>query len=173
MKKTMTVLAMTGLATLIMGTSSQPAAAASNDECGIWLCLPGGFGSGCSGPKREFIKRITHRPKPKPPLPPYMSCSGGKGSGSYEQGYESHEPCRAGFTTQDHYGDRYQFSGGTNRWNSAESRQCVNLNNCYHTGSGDNSSYVCERYNANRRAKPYFVRITVDGKTYDKYFYKF
>ncbi|WP_321273645.1 conjugal transfer protein TraL [uncultured Vibrio sp.] len=49
----------------------QPTYAASEDECAIWLCLPTGFPSGCSGAKRAFVKRIK---KFKPPLPNFASC---------------------------------------------------------------------------------------------------
>lgn len=45
------------------------------DDCGIWLCLPTGFaGSGCSGPLRKHIQRVTHF-KPKPPMPSWGACS--------------------------------------------------------------------------------------------------
>ena len=47
------------------------ASAASSDDCGIWLCLPTGFKSGCSGPKKAFLKRIKRF---KPPLPSFTSC---------------------------------------------------------------------------------------------------
>lgn len=44
------------------------------DDCGIWLCLPTGFaGSGCKGPLKKHIKRVTHF-KPKPPMPNWGSC---------------------------------------------------------------------------------------------------
>ncbi|HCE5184937.1 hypothetical protein [Vibrio parahaemolyticus] len=56
-----------------------PAMAASQDECAIWICLPGGFPSGCGSAKSALKKRIK---KLKPPLPPFTSCvvSGGGGS---------------------------------------------------------------------------------------------
>lgn len=43
-------------------------------ECAIWLCLPGGFPSGCSAPHEIMIDRITSTP-PKPPLPDFSSCA--------------------------------------------------------------------------------------------------
>lgn len=46
---------------------------ASEDECAIWLCLPTGFPSGCSGAKDAFIDRITSFP-PKSPLPSFAGC---------------------------------------------------------------------------------------------------
>ncbi|EAZ4194915.1 TPA: conjugal transfer protein TraL [Citrobacter farmeri] len=46
--------------------------AASQDECAIWLCLPGGFPSGCGGAKSAMLKRVK---KGKSPLPDFMSCA--------------------------------------------------------------------------------------------------
>lgn len=51
-----------------------PANAASEAECSIWLCLPGGFPLGCAAAFSAFISRVTHIP-PKPPLPSWGSCA--------------------------------------------------------------------------------------------------
>ncbi len=51
--------------------SPSQAFAASDDECAIWMCLPTGFITGCSGAKKAFLKRIKHF---KPPLPSFASC---------------------------------------------------------------------------------------------------
>ncbi|EGU37408.1 hypothetical protein [Vibrio scophthalmi] len=56
---------------LIPTLAPPPAQAASDDECGIWLCLPTGFGTGCSGAKSAFKKRIKRF---KPPLPDFAAC---------------------------------------------------------------------------------------------------
>jgi len=56
----------------------QPAQAASDDECGIWMCLPTGFGEGCSGAKKAFKKRIKSF---KSPLPSFASCLKGSPTG--------------------------------------------------------------------------------------------
>lgn len=46
--------------------------AASDDECGIWLCAPLGFGpSECAGPHRAMIRRLH---KLQSPLPSLSSC---------------------------------------------------------------------------------------------------
>ncbi|WP_274881991.1 conjugal transfer protein TraL [Vibrio harveyi] len=50
---------------------AQTTYAASDDECAIWLCLPTGFPSGCSGAKSAFKKRIKNL---KTPLPSFGSC---------------------------------------------------------------------------------------------------
>lgn len=50
--------------------------AASQDECSIWLCLPGGFPPGCGSAFSAMKKRLK---KLKSPLPSLSSCvvSGG------------------------------------------------------------------------------------------------
>lgn len=56
----------------MMAFSAQPAAAASQDECSIWLCAPGGFPAGCEKAKTAMLKRIK---KGKSPLPEFSSCA--------------------------------------------------------------------------------------------------
>lgn len=56
------VLAALGLAVLFPFTSlaaSDGIRSNREDECAIWLCLPGGFPGGCEAAKRAYIKRIT------------------------------------------------------------------------------------------------------------------
>ena len=43
----------------------------SEAKCAIWLCLPVGFGAGCSQPRSEFKKAIR---KGRNPLPSWGSC---------------------------------------------------------------------------------------------------
>lgn len=71
-----------------------PAQAASQDECAIWICLPGGFPSGCGAAKSAMKKRIK---KFKPPLPSFASCAVNPptGSGSHmssKHGYAAYIP---------------------------------------------------------------------------------
>ena len=56
--------------------------AESQDECAIWLCLPGGFPSGCGAAHSAMISRVRDR---KPPLPDFSSCAVNppEGSGSH------------------------------------------------------------------------------------------
>ena len=58
---------------MIASTSlySAPVKAASEADCGIWLCLPTGFPSGCGESKDAFKKRIK---KFRPPLPSFIGC---------------------------------------------------------------------------------------------------
>ena len=66
MRKTLLLI----MLTLIMPQQSY---AASDDECGIWLCLPFGFPSGCGGSKSAFKHRIKHGHSP---LPNISECGG-------------------------------------------------------------------------------------------------
>lgn len=52
--------------------TSSPAVAASQDECAIWLCLPGGFPSGCGAAHSAMVSRIQDG---KSPLPAFSACS--------------------------------------------------------------------------------------------------
>src|SRR5699024_761104 len=76
-----------------------PALAASQAECAIWLCLPSGFGpSECHAAHRAFLHRISP-PHPKPALPPFSDCAmkgtGGNGDDlSYKQGYAAYVPAQ-------------------------------------------------------------------------------
>ncbi len=56
---------------LFFATTPIPSYAINEDACAIWLCLPAGFPSGCSGAHSEFVKRLRHF---KPPLPSLSSC---------------------------------------------------------------------------------------------------
>jgi hypothetical protein len=69
--------------------------AASEDECAIWLCLPGGFPSGCGAAKSAMRDRIRSF---KSPLPSFSSCvvSGGKGGMESEHGTAAYIPPRNG-----------------------------------------------------------------------------
>lgn len=44
----------------------------NEDECAIWLCLPGGFPEGCGKAHSAMTKRLK---KGKSPLPSFSSCS--------------------------------------------------------------------------------------------------
>lgn len=60
------------LATFLMNVAS-PVQAASQNECAIWLCAPGGFPSpSCDAPKSAMIHRVEHG---KSPLPSLAGCT--------------------------------------------------------------------------------------------------
>ncbi len=56
----------------ISNVLTQTANAASQSECAIWLCAPGGFPSGCSAAKSALKHRLRHG---KSPLPAFSSCA--------------------------------------------------------------------------------------------------
>ncbi len=54
------------ISSYLLALTMSPAMAASDDimsdrqnECAIWLCLPGGFGPGCEAAHAAYIKRIS------------------------------------------------------------------------------------------------------------------
>ncbi len=132
------------------------AKAESQDACAIWLCLPGGFPSGCSGAHSEFKHRIK---KGKPPLPPLANCTvDGKTDGRYEMGREIWEACKDGYVLRES-----SQSGGR------EEAKCYEKN-CAPEGYRS-SRYYCESYEAVKRMKPNFVKMWVDGEYLGQFFY--
>lgn len=88
----------TGLIALVLALMpfflASPAYSASQDECAVWLCLPGGFPSGCEVAHSAMRDRVKHG---KPPLPEFASCAvnppAGSGSHmSYAFGYAAFIP---------------------------------------------------------------------------------
>lgn len=64
--------AILGAALIASATLSSTAQAASEDECAIWICLPGAFPATCEAAKSAMIDRVRDR---KSPLPPFSACS--------------------------------------------------------------------------------------------------
>lgn len=79
--KAVVLMALFGVTTSMFSPSVQ---AASEDECAIWLCLPGGFPSGCGGAKSAMLKRVK---KGKSPLPDFVSCAVNSGGSSMTYDY--------------------------------------------------------------------------------------
>lgn len=135
-----------------------------NNHCGIWICAPGGFPATCSAQKRTFIKRIRKRGCPA--LPPYGSCSS-TGNGSYRIGYDPFVPCNPGFAMRRH---NDQDRGGAH----SGSATCVNTDrSCQRSRGRDNDvdRSACGDYSAQRRAKPNYIDINVNGVAYDRQWY--
>ncbi len=70
------------IAALLTAAPPYTANAASQAECSIWICMPGGFPAGCGAAYSAMINRVKHR---KPPLPAFSSCAVNPppGSGSH------------------------------------------------------------------------------------------
>lgn len=75
------------LVSILACFASSAATAASQDECAIWLCAPGGFPQGCAAAHAAMISRIKDF---KPPLPPFASCAVNPPAGSGSHMSASH-----------------------------------------------------------------------------------
>ena len=146
---------------VIIATSiiSMPKAQASSEAaCAIWLCLPGGFPSGCSAAYSEFKDRIEHG---KPPLPELSSCmtgpEGKPSNGKYQMGYDLYVPCKDGFA----FDDRTLKVSGRAICQPVKTR-CTAVERY----RGD-----CSPYNAVRRLNPRYVKMWVDGEYLGQFFY--
>lgn len=69
-KYALPIISSIALATFIIYPA--PVFAASQDECAIWLCAPGGFPSGCEAAKKAMKHRLR---KGKSPLPAFSACA--------------------------------------------------------------------------------------------------
>lgn len=138
------------------------ARAASEADCAIWICLPGGFPSGCGAAHSAFKKRIK---KGRPPLPPLASCTtgpNGKGvNGSYQLGYEIFEACKEGYVLK-------ESNNGMIRTGVCQKTQCSS--SPYGFG-GYNNRNSCDSYAAIRRAQPSYVKMWVDGDYLGQFWY--
>lgn len=145
--------------TAVFFINSQNGYAASQNACAIWICLPGGFPSGCGGAYSEFKNRIK---KGRNPLPSLSSCTTGpngeKVSGRYELGYERFEPCEDGYVLRERL-QGYRVVEGA----------CYNQR-CAPSEFQENS--YCENYAAILRPKPHFVKMWVNGDYLGQYFYQ-
>ena len=147
--------------TMLLFSPSKTATASSQDACAIWICLPGGFPSGCGGAYSEFKKRIK---KGRDPLPKLSTCTTGpngeKIDGHYQLGYERFEPCDDGYVLREKR-QGYRSSQGL----------------CYRTQCAPqlyqaNSYNRCENYQAVIRPKPQYVKMWVNGEYLGQYFYQ-
>ncbi len=112
-KRSIPAITLTTLLSIPLLSTPSAQAAPSGDECAIWMCLPTGFITGCSGARKAFLKRIK---KFKPPLPSFTSCmvsspasTNGADTFTSEYGVAAyipvHQECsRYGITYQDNYG---------------------------------------------------------------------
>lgn len=155
--KTLILILMAGLLLI----HSKVAMASSQDACAIWICLPGGFPSGCSGAYSEFKKRIK---KGRDPLPKLSSCTTGPNServdGHYQLGYERFEPCDDGYVLRERR-QGYRATQGV----------CYR-SQCAPQQYQENYNYRCENYQAVIRPKPHYVKMWVDGAYLGQYFYQ-
>lgn len=133
--------------------------AASEADCAIWLCLPGGFPAGCSAAHSAFKNRVK---KGRSPLPDLSSCTTGpndqKSNGRYQLGYEYFEPCKEGYALEQQSTNSFYMMTG----------RCV-LKQCSY-GWG-NQCVIQDGYTAIRRPSPSYVKMWVDGQYLGQFFY--
>ncbi len=138
MRKAKHISSIIAIALATVGFLPYPSSAASQDECSIWLCLPGGFPSGCDGAKSSMKKRLK---KGKSPMPNIEECV------VASPGDNSSEPMRsnygkAAYIPAHSICKEWRITGGGGR-NGSEKRTCVRLENVpaqYVTGT------ICQRY---------------------------
>lgn len=143
----------------IFSLTSFQAKAESEADCAIWICLPGGFPSGCEAAYRAYKDRIKHD---RAPLPKLSSCTTGpngeKVDGRYELGYERYELCKAGFVL------RNPADQGRQGAALCVKGECRNM----WDGGGTRG---CESYQAVTRQKQNYVKMWVDGDYLGQFFY--
>jgi len=140
----------------------QKSYAASQNECAIWLCLPGGFPQGCSAAYGAMIDRLKSI---KPPLPNFGSCAT-EGSGKYVIGYEQFEPCKDGF-------EHREVNNGVD----VVGMNCFNPSSmCRRLRDGGGGYFPpdldCKTYKAIKRPKPSFVEMWANDEYIGKFFYQ-
>lgn len=144
--------------------------AASQDECAIWLCLPGGFPQGCGSAYSAYIRRIRNL---QPPLPPFAACvvSGDtyqSSQGRYELGSDLWEECPTGTMSLDGY-SYYQYVTARH----CVDQQCLDANpqalNLLMQGFPAPGN--CRITTTTRREKPNFIKMWVDHEYLGQFFY--
>jgi hypothetical protein len=154
---------MIGLISIGFTFSNVPLAKAeSQAACAIWLCLPGGFPTGCSAAYSEFKQRIK---KGRSPLPNLSSCTTGpdgkSSNGGYQMGVEYFLSCKEGFK----YNRPPQ--GYSDEIICVPTNPECNVREKYRRG--DNID--CTSYQPERRKQTRFVKMWVDGQYLGQFFY--
>lgn len=139
------------------------ARAESQAACSIWLCLPGGFPTGCAAAYSEFKHRIK---KGKPPLPSLSSCTTGpdgkSSNGRYELGAEYFMPCKDGFRI-----DQNMFYDSGRGICKPIAFECSSHENYRQDENAD-----CISYEAIKRINTQYVKMWVDENYLGQFFYQ-
>ncbi|EDV1310800.1 conjugal transfer protein TraL [Escherichia coli] len=137
-----------------------PAQAASQNECAIWICLPGGFPSGCEAAHSAMIDRIKDF---KSPLPSFSSCAVNppSGSGSHmesQHGFAAFIPSHRGCTEYRYRRDDRECIA----WETIPD-QYIKGTRCYRNRDGYTNPRGCTR---TYRWAEVFVEGQLAGPTY-------
>ncbi|MDG4868601.1 conjugal transfer protein TraL (plasmid) [Guyparkeria sp. 1SP6A2] len=156
LKEALSAAAIAATTTAMIPTAS----AASQDECAIWICLPGSFApSECSGPKKAMKDRIKDK---KPPLPPFSSCAkedDRTGKMSYDYSFAAYVPTRQVCTDTFYYGD----DNDCMNWKTVSSHW-VKGTWCNYNENGTSDPEGCTRTGR-------FIDVKVDGEKVGNTYY--
>ncbi len=149
-------------AAMLFSVTGNMASAASQNECAIWICLPGGFPSGCGAAHSAMKNRIKHK---KPPLPGFGECavSPPRGSGShmsFDWGIAAYIPSRFECVRWDGYGGDNGESCA--QYNTVPERY-VRGRYCNHGGDGNENPRFCTK---TVRWSEVFIEDKLAGPTY-------
>jgi len=131
-------------------------------HCGIWLCLPAGFGAGCAAQHSAFKSRLAKRRCDA--LPSYSNCTGG-GNGSYQLG-SAFQPCQDGFNLQVFHHDEDE---GPNR----EIGRCMNADNSCIEYRREDGERVADRRRCGDYTTPKrrYIDLTIEGQAMPRYWW--
>lgn len=131
--------------------------AVSQNECAIWLCLPGGFPSGCGAAHSAMMSRIRDG---KSPLPNFSSCAVNppKGSGSHMTA--TFGP--AAYVPQRTFCDDYSENQGCRSWTTTP-EYYVRGRTCSNSSENGSNPPGCTR---TRRYVEVFIEQTTAGEPY-------
>ena len=126
---------------------------ASQDECAIWICAPGGFPAGCGAAKAAMISRVKDL---KPPLPAFSACAVNPpvGSGSHmtaAHGRAAYIPARRVCT-------RWSWSGDNERCLNYEWQDAYYIKNTTcQIRDGDSTPQGCTKTDR-------FIEVYIEGQ---------
>ena len=138
-------------------------------DCGIWICLPGGFAEGCEPYEKRFHWRLSRR---KAPLVPYSQCSD-RGEGSYRIGRDTQNFCKPGYKFIRDPNTYGQASIGPNQ----NAGICQKVTKACQQDKRDMSDWdqiqlnrKCE-YGVRGQDARRYIQVVVDGIAMPKYYY--
>jgi hypothetical protein len=162
--KNQTLICLFSLLVVLMSTVSTVHAASQN-ECAIWICLPGGFPAGCGAAHSAMISRIEDR---KPPLPAFTSCAAkepGHSDMSYDYNYAAFIPAGKKCVRWDYERDGDSDYQVCSQWESWDDHW-VKGTRCIHRTSGEDEYWYPEGCTTTARYVDVFVDRQLVGETY-------
>lgn len=162
------------MATFIIGTTviQSEKAHAYDMDCKVILCIAGGFPAGCSDAYSYMIKRITNKPKPKPPFG-FCAMSDGSEYKAHNVNYQflrggpNSYDCPAGkklffSRNEDEYLDR---DGETRTRFGREIAFCYTHSTSRHQGGRDGGAVTTYHGKSNAQPVNFQLSITIEPGT--------